>query len=78
MTWTSKKPTEPGFYFYHPTHADPNHIWIAQVTKVRDESRGLFYSVAAFNHIPQGTHLQIDRSNGMWSGPIPNPGPCYG
>ena len=78
MTWTSNKPKEPGFYFYHPMNGDPNHIWIAQVTRVLDKSRGLYCSLAEFRYGPRDSHQPINYFRGMWSGPISNPGPCHG
>jgi len=76
-SWTHKKPTEPGFYFYHAPHEfDPNCVHIAQVSNVRDRSLGLFCSLASFMRGPLTIHRPIHEFKGKWAGPIPDPGPC--
>lgn len=76
MMWTREKPTEPGFYFYHPNGTDPRHVWIAQVTDTK--ANGLHFSTADFRRTQGAIHWPISEAKGMWWGPIAAPPPCIG
>ncbi len=79
MTWTSTRPTEPGFYFYHPKDSDPNDIMVAQVIMMPEKGSGMYCTFTAFSYGFRPIHSwPIADFDGMWSGPIESPGPYHG
>ncbi len=61
MTWTTQKPTQPGWYWWRIYDDEP---W--QVVQVCVKGDRIF-------HKRIGSQFEIDTSKGAWSGPIKEP-----
>lgn len=64
-------PTQPGFYYYRHPGAPREHVWTAQVSRVR--SGGLFATVFASQVKHRVEHHPIEFFKGQWFGPLPSP-----
>lgn len=71
MRWTSRPPTEPGFYYFRHPQCDACHVWVAQVQNTR--SAGLFAEI--FSNIDRDriSHRSVESIVGEWAGPLPKP-----
>lgn len=61
MSWTTKKPTQPGWYWWRTYNDEP---W--EVVEVCVNNNRMF-------HKRIGRTVEIDSSKGEWSGPLPEP-----
>lgn len=61
MTWTRKKPTKPGWYWYRAPNGD---MWIEEI----DCIEGGAYSTDQY-----GRCLLVDMYDGEWAGPLEPP-----
>lgn len=64
-------PTTPGFYYYRHRGAPTQHVWTAQVVRVR--SGDLFATVFASLTQHRVEHRPVTELNGRWFGPLPSP-----
>ena len=64
-------PEEPGFYYYRHSGAPRQHIWVAQVSRVR--SGALFATVYAGLDRDIINHKDVTTMRGQWFGPLPSP-----
>jgi len=66
LTWTSEKPTRPGWYWYR-VQVHPEHIGITQVVLIEQyRDWELLMSVI-------GTDERLPIPNGQWAGPLEPP-----
>ena len=65
---TIERPTEPGWYWFHPTAARPSY-WTA--LRVFKDGWGCLWVDETTNH----ETLLLDFRRGEWRGPIPEPQP---
>ena len=73
-SWTRGAPTETGFYYYHPRRAESQqHVWIMQVSETKGGE--LKFSAAQFGDCYTALiHRSLREVDGVWWGPLPNPG----
>jgi hypothetical protein len=64
LVWTKDKPTEPGWYWFRHEHIAP---WIAHVELLCRFGKAPFLAVRM-----QSIHT-LDKFDGEWAGPIPQP-----
>lgn len=64
-------PAEPGFYYFRHQNAPTEHIWTAQVSRVR--SGELFATVFASLSEHRIEHTNVSEIRGLWFGPLPSP-----
>lgn len=73
MRFSSKLPTNPGFYYWQSgAERSSQHVDIVQVVGFKDQARELEVNMRL--DIIQGkVNIPISKFGGFWSGPLPQP-----
>ena len=72
MTWTTERPTEPGWYWFEVGNDSPARMTrnIRAIVLVGEDP--LYTPPRLRVQFPQGT-FHVGRMGGRWAGPIPQP-----
>ena len=69
MTWTRKRPTSPGWYWYQTKERSLRIVQLIPEPGQYDSRR----LVLSADYESTGSYIKVDLRGGQWAGPIPVP-----